>query len=257
MTVKSATVLIASRHLDHHYELRSRLESSGVQVVTAATTSEALDRLREESPHLVVVDQDLEPANTAALLLAMRSFSPAPELILLTTGEPANGDELRKSRGLLYYGMKPADAGSLFDLIRDSLRDRRLAFSAPAKEAPLVLCVDDDSLQLSALARVLTRHHYRVLSCESGLRALSSLLDVQPDVAIVDIMMPGASGLELVDRLNRRSGGRIPVVMLTALDTPVLRQAAKDRGVRHYLTKPCPDRNVLAAIESSLAAAEL
>jgi CheY-like chemotaxis protein len=256
MSAKSATVLLASRHLDQHYELRSRLEGDGIQVVTAGTTSEALDRLREESPHLVVLDQDLEPVSTAALILTLRNFSPAPELVLLTPDPPENEEYIRKSLGLLYYGMKPADAGFLFDRIRDALKERGLAFSAPAKEAPLVLCVDDDALQLSALSRVLRRHGYRVLSCESGLRALSSLLEVRPDVAIVDIMMPGSSGLDLVERLNRRSGGRIPVVMLTALDTPALHQAAKDRGVQHYLTKPCADREVLAAIESSLAAAD-
>jgi len=68
--------------------------------------------------------------------------------------------------------------------------------------------------------------------------------------------MPGSSGLELVERLKRRSGGRIPVVLLTALSTPASKLAAKERGVQHYLTKPCADRTVLAAVESSLAAAE-
>ena len=65
-----------------------------------------------------------------------------------------------------------------------------------------------------------------------------------------------ASGIDLVEKLSRRSGGRIPVVMLTALNTDALRKAAKDRGVVHYLTKPCPDRAVLEAVESSLAEAE-
>jgi CheY-like chemotaxis protein len=256
MSVRAATVLLASRHLDQFYELRIRLESGGIQVVMAGTTSEALDRLREESPHLVVLDEDLEPDSTAALILTIRNFTPVPELILLTPDAPENEEYIRRSLGLLYYGPRPADAGFLFHRIRDSLKERRLAFSAPAKEAPLVLCVDDDALQLSALSRVLTKHGYRVLSCESGQRALSSLTDVQPDVAIVDIMMPGSSGIDLVERMNRRSGGRIPVVLLTALDTPALHHAAKEHGVQHYLTKPCADREVLAAIESSLAAAD-
>src|SRR5579859_6633746 len=241
MSVKAAAVLLASRHLAQHYELRSRLESGGVLVVTAGTTSEALDRLREESPDLVVLDQDLEPESTAALILAMRNSSPPPAIVLLTPEEPLNQEYIRKSLGLLYYGVKPADPGTLFDLVRSFLKEHRLAFSAAAKEAPLVLCVDDDALQLSALSRVLTKHGYRVLSCESGQRALSSLTDVQPDVAIVDIMMPGSSGMDLVERMNRRSGGRIPVVLLTALNTPALHHAAKEHGVQHYLTKPCPD----------------
>jgi len=256
MSLKSATVLVAAGKLDPFYELRSRLESGGVLVVTATTTGEALDRVREESPQLAVLGHDLEPVSSAQLMLSMQKVSPPTQIILLTDEPPEGEEMIRKALGLLYYGVKPEDEGVLFDLIRGTLKSRGLQFSAPAKEAPLVLCVDDDTLQLSALSRVLTRHGYRVLSCESSTRALSSLMEAQPDVAIVDIMMPGSSGLELVERLKRRSGGRIPVVMLTALNSTESKQAAKDRGVSHYLTKPCADRTVLAAVESSLAASE-
>lgn len=256
MSLKSASVLLAAGNLDAFYELRSRLESAGVQVVTAVTTVEALDRLREESPQVALLAPDLDPAGSAQLMLTMRKATPAPEMILLTDEPPEAEEMIRTALGLIYYGVKPDDPGALFDLIRGTLKSKGLHFSAPSKESPLVLCVDDDTLQLSALSRVLTRHGYRVLSCESGTRALSSLMEVQPDVAIVDIMMPGSSGLELVERLKRRSGGRIPVVMLTALNTAASKLAAQERGVQHYLTKPCADRTVLAAVESSLAAAE-
>jgi CheY-like chemotaxis protein len=254
MTAKAATVLIASRDLDHYFELRTHLESGGVQVVTAVKTSEALDRLREESPHVVVLDEDLDPSGTGALLFTFRAFSPSPEIVLLTTGRTT--DAVRDLSGLLFCGGKPVDSGTLFEKIRDSLKARRLAFTAPGREAPLVLCVDDDSLQLNALSRLLTRHGYRVLCSESVVRALSSLMEVQPDVAVVDVMMPGAGGLDLVERLNRRSGGRVPIVILSALNTPAARKAARQLGVERYLPKPCSDQELLEAIEASLAKAE-
>lgn len=256
MSLKSATVLLAARQLESHYELRSRLESAGILVITAAATGEALERLREESPQLALLDHDLEPVSSASLMLAMRKLSPPPEIILLNDGPPEGRELIQRELGLLYYGVRPEDPGVLFDLIRDTLKKKGLSFSAPSKEPPLVMCVDDDSLQLSSLYRVLTRHGYRVEACENALRALSRMTDVQPDVAVIDLMMPGTDGMELIDRLQRRSGGRIPVVLLSAINTPVSRKAAKDRGVRHYLTKPCADREVLAAIQSSLAAAE-
>lgn len=255
MTAKVATVLIASRELDHFFELRSHLESGGVQVVTAVKTSEALDRLREESPHLVVLDEDLDPASIAALLFTFRTFSPTPEVVLLTAGRTT--EAIRDTRDLLLTrAAKPVDSGTLFEKIRDSLKRRGLAFSAPTREPPLVLCVDDDALQLSALSRLLTRHGYRVLSSESVVRALSSLMDVQPDVAVVDIMMPGAGGLDLVEKLHRRSGGRVPIVILSALNTPASRSAASRLGVERYLSKPCGDQELLEAIEAALAKAE-
>jgi len=256
MSLKTAPVLLAARRLDPFHELRSRLESVGVQVVTAVTTGEALDRLREESPHLALLNHDLDPNSAASLMITMRHSVPAPEILLLSDGPPEAEEMIRASLGLLYYGVKPDDPGVLFDLITTTLKSKHLQFSAPARESPLVMCVDDDTLQLSALNRILTRHGYRVLSCESPVRAMSSLHEMQPDAAIVDIMLPGSSGIELVEKLRRRSGGRIPVVMLTALNSDASRKAARDRGVVRYLTKPCPDREVLEAVESSLAESE-
>jgi CheY-like chemotaxis protein len=253
MSSKTATVLLAARELDPMFELRSRLESAGVQVLTAVRTSEVLDRLREDMPHVVVLDQDLDPASTEALLFTIRTFIPPPELILLTSAEPPVHE---LPSGFLYRGPRPTDEGALFGRIRDSLRARGLSFTAPAREVPVVLCVDDDALQLSSLSRLLTRHGYRVVACESSARALSSVMDVRPDAAVVDILMPGSGGFDLVERLNRRSGGRIPVVLLTALNTSISRRAAADLGIRHYLTKPTSDQEVLAAVESSLAASE-
>ena len=256
MSAKTATVLIAAAKLDSHYELRRRLESAGIRVVTAATSGEALDRLREESLDLAVLDHDLEPVNSASLMLAMRRTSPPVETILLTDRPPPGEALIRTAHELLYYGVRPDEPGGLFEPVRIALKAKGLRFSSPAQEPPLVMCVDDDTLQLSALSRVLSKHGYRVRVCENAVRALSSLDDAPPDVAVVDIMMPGTDGMDLVERLHRRSGGKIPVVFLSAINTEATRRAAKDRGVSHYLTKPCADRDVLAAIQSSLAAAE-
>src|SRR5258708_27669739 len=170
MSLKSATVLLAAGNLDPFYELRSRLESSGVQVVTARTTVEALDRLREESPQVALLAPDLDPTGSAQLMLTMRNATPPPEMILLADEPPQAEEMIRTSLVLIYYAVRPDDPRARFDLIRDTLKSKGLHFSVPSKEPPLVLCVDDDTLQLSSLARVLTRHGYRVLSCESSTR---------------------------------------------------------------------------------------
>src|SRR5436189_2253588 len=122
MSLKTATALLAARKLDSFYEIRSRLESVGVQVVTAVTTGEALDRLREESPQLALLNHDLDPNSAASLMITMRNSASAPEIILLTDGPPEAEEMIRTSLGLLYYGVKPDDPGVLFDLITRTLK---------------------------------------------------------------------------------------------------------------------------------------
>lgn len=256
MSHRSATVLVASRNLDAHDELRRRLESSGLRVVTASTSGETLDRVREESPELALLDHDLEPVSSASLMLTLLRRTPPPRIALLTDGPPEGRELIQREFGLLYYGVRPGDPGALFELLRNALEGKGPSSPAPSQARPLVMCVDDDSLQLSALSRVLVKHGYRVESCENASRAMTRMTDVRPDVAVIDLMMPGTDGMELIDRLQSSGGGKIPVVLLSAINTELSRKAARDRGVRHYLTKPCADREVLAAIQSSLVPAQ-
>jgi CheY-like chemotaxis protein len=256
MSARSATILVAARHLESLFELRTHLEIAGVRVYTATSTRELLERMREEAPDLVVLDKDVDPVTTPALILAIRTYSPSPDVILLSDDRPLESEAAPGSLGLLHSLPKPVDEVDLYQKILSRIEDRHLSLSLPQREAPLVLCVDDDALQLNALQRLLTGHGYRVFTCESALRALASFSDVRPDVAIIDIMMPGTGGLELTEKIRSRSGGRVPVVLLSALNTPTTRESARARGAARYLVKPCPNKEVVDAVEAVLAEAD-
>jgi CheY-like chemotaxis protein len=256
MSPRAASILFGARELKDTYELRNRLEIAGVRVTTAATTREVLERLREETPDLVVLDRSLDSVGIATLIRALRAFVPAPDVLLLAEEKLADVESVRRVLDLLHYAPKPPDEEALYDLILNRLRERHLSVALPLREAPMVLCVDDDALHLSSLTRVLSSHGYRVHTADSAHRALESFSDVQPDVAIVDIMMPGTGGLELAERIRHRSGGRVPVVLLTALNTPASQTAAREKGASRYLTKPCSNKEVVAAVESVLAEAD-
>jgi len=247
---------LAARHPEAFYEVRSRLETAGVRVHAAPSTREALERMREEAPDLVVLDRDLEPVTTSALVLAMRTYTPTPDIILVSEEVPSDPETFVKTLGLLQIALKPVDEAALFESILDRFKELSVSLTLPQREAPLVLCVDDDSLQLSALTRVLSQHGYRVFTCETASGALEALSEVRPDVAILDIMMPGTGGLDLLEKIRSRSGGRVPVVLLTALNSASSHQAARARGASRYLTKPCPNKELVAAVESVLAEAE-
>ena len=102
-----------------------------------------------------------------------------------------------------------------------------------------ILVVDDEPAVRESLRRALLLEGYEVELAPSGDDALRRLerREVQPDAILLDILMPGTDGLEVCRRL-RRSGSRIPILMLTARDEIEDRVAGLDAGADDYVIKP-------------------
>jgi two-component system phosphate regulon response regulator OmpR len=108
-----------------------------------------------------------------------------------------------------------------------------------------VLIVDDDARLRSLLERFLAERGFRVTACPDAETARERLRVITPDLIVLDIMMPGESGLELIARL-REEGLDVPVLLLTARGAPEDRIAGFEAGADDYLPKPfAPDELVL------------
>jgi len=117
-----------------------------------------------------------------------------------------------------------------------------------------ILLVDDDRLVLVTLAQGLTLAGYNVSSAESVDDAEALLASGErPDLAILDVSMPGRSGLELAERL--RSLDHIPFILLTAYSDHEIVEQAAICGALGYLVKPVDTPQLVPAIESALARA--
>ena len=115
-----------------------------------------------------------------------------------------------------------------------------------------ILVVDDERAVRDSLRRALELEGYGVELAEDGEQALRRLeLEPQPDAVILDILMPGADGLEVCRRL-RRSGNEIPVLMLTARAEVDSRVAGLDAGADDYLPKPFALAELLARLRALL-----
>ena len=115
-----------------------------------------------------------------------------------------------------------------------------------------ILVVDDERAVRDSLRRALELEGYGVELAEDGEQALRRLeLEPQPDAVILDILMPGADGLEVCRRL-RRSGNEIPVLMLTARAEIDSRVAGLDAGADDYLPKPFALAELLARLRALL-----
>jgi len=118
-----------------------------------------------------------------------------------------------------------------------------------------LLLVDDDAMNRDALSRRLTRKGYTVLTAESGARAIETVNARRVDAVLLDVMMPGMSGIETLRRLREsHSVSELPVIMVTANDRSEDVVDALDLGANDYVTKPIDFPVVLARIRTQVTA---
>lgn len=113
-----------------------------------------------------------------------------------------------------------------------------------------ILVVDDDPEIVSFLKRGLIYEGYTVATASDGAEALSKALEKEPDLIILDIMMPCIDGIEVSQRLRQASD--VPILMLTAKGTIADRVAGLDSGADDYLVKPFAFDELLARIRALL-----
>lgn len=116
-----------------------------------------------------------------------------------------------------------------------------------------ILVVDDDRLVLAALSEGLRAAGYRVTGAASGDDALRMASQDAPDLALLDVRMPGMNGIELGRRLKERAG--TPFLYLSAYGDQATVGQAVDEGALGYLVKPLDIAQILPAIEAALTRA--
>ena len=105
-----------------------------------------------------------------------------------------------------------------------------------------VLVVDDLEPNVKLLEAKLRAEYFDVLGAYSGLEAIDAAIQEQPDIILLDVMMPGMDGFETCRRLKASPETmHIPVVMVTALDQQADRVAGLEAGADDFLTKPVED----------------
>ncbi len=124
-------------------------------------------------------------------------------------------------------------------------------FVPPDPEPGHLLVVDDQSASRRSVSRLLRSAGYRVSESASGYQALSAVDELQPDLILLDVVMPDISGFEVCHRLKHNDLTRlIPVVMVTALqDQPSLVKGI-EVGADEFVSKPFDHVELLARIRS-------
>jgi len=113
-----------------------------------------------------------------------------------------------------------------------------------------ILLADDDAMILDVLRYQLEKEGYQVLTAEDGQQALDLAQTGQPDLVLLDVMMPKLQGWEVCRELRRTS--EVPILMLTARGEEMDRVLGLELGADDYIVKPFSFRELLARIHSAL-----
>lgn len=122
--------------------------------------------------------------------------------------------------------------------------------TAPADDAAHILIVDDDTRIRELLSRYLTEQGFRVSTAADAAEARRKLEGIDFDLLVIDVMMPGESGLSLTKHL--RDARNVPILMLTALSESHDRIEGLEAGADDYLPKPFNPRELVLRINNIL-----
>ncbi|MDR3543540.1 MAG: response regulator transcription factor [Desulfosporosinus sp.] len=116
-----------------------------------------------------------------------------------------------------------------------------------------ILVVDDEEPILELLRFNLEKEGYQVCVAKNGQEALESVDKEQPDLLVLDVMLPGMDGLEVCRRIrNIQNLRQIPIIMLTAKGEEIDKVVGLELGADDYMTKPFSPRELLARIKARL-----
>jgi len=123
------------------------------------------------------------------------------------------------------------------------------------KPGTRILLVEDDSSIARLVQLELEHRGLKVRCARDGLSGLEAVAEFKPAAVVLDIMLPGIDGVGMLKKL-RQQGNRVPVIMLTARDTPANKVHSLDQGADDYLTKPFDTEELVARLRALLRRVE-
>ena len=250
---------------------RDLLELEDYEVLAAASGERALEVLVSASPDLILLDIQLPGMDGYEVIRRARQELSVNGTPVIAMSAMAMPDEIEKARdaGFDGYITKPITVdefpGQIAGFLGRRCEERSVVISvsgpAAQSDAPVegtVLIVDDNKTNLMLLEDYLTMNGYHVRKATSGSDALDQVRIEQPDLVMLDVMMPDIDGYEVCRRLKSDPETRlVPVVLVTALDEQEVRVRGMEAGAEDLITKPFQETELAARVRSLVSVKQL
>jgi len=221
--------------------LKMYLEDEGFRAVIAENATKGLLLARELHPDAIVLDVLLPDQDGFLLLETLKSdkeTASIPVVILSIIKEKLKGMRL----GAADYLIKPVGHSLLKATLQKIL--------SKSDRPKTILIVDDEEDTLNLLRERLTEEGFQTIGANNGREALLKASQSNPDLILLDIMMPEITGWEVMEQLQQQEGtASIPVVVLSAASSEVDRQRGYRMGIKNYLTKPFEIKELITEIK--------
>ncbi|MCK5898482.1 MAG: response regulator [Methylococcales bacterium] len=257
------------------------LESSGYEVHEAKNGFEALNSIDRISPDIILLDIILPGKDGYEILDDIRQkpiFEKTP-VIMLTSRDSLLDKFKGKVSSANEYLTKPFQPDELLKVVHkyfsitqlNILADYRkeeinnsatitqdssnkaLAIQTDKQSSTTILVVEDSLVTRKVIARTLTARGYQVIEASNATEALTDIEQKKPDLILLDIILPGKNGYEILEEIKAKPMfEKTPVVMLTSRDGLFDKLKGKVAGANEYLTKPFQPDELLTVVRKYL-----
>jgi DNA-binding response OmpR family regulator len=270
--------------------LQIRLKSADYEVLTAADGVKGLLMALELKPDLVIADIMMPLGGGFSMAYRLREKAPEVPLIFITASKQQALRKMADNLGAAGFLEKPFEKDELLVTVAKALRAMLVssvaspiigwpdtsklrapasASATPATNAQIrpsnatkrpggitgknkILIVEDDRNISLGVGLRLWMDGQSVLYAYDALSALNMAVENQPDVVVLDIGLPGGSGLMVAERIQNLVPKFTPIIFITASKQPELRRQAMALGAAGFLEKPFEDGELMAAIQNAL-----
>lgn len=252
--------------------VRAILNLNHFKVIEANMAEKGLEAAKKFKPDVILMDIQLPGMDG---LTATRTLKSDPELcaipIVALTSYAMEGDKQKAlEAGCAGYITKPISPKVFISQLEEILSGGRKRKPEPievnsptiqniAREAPRlsnrprILIVDDDLTNVKVLKAKLSSEKYELFSAYNGEECLRMVDEIVPDLILLDIMMPEINGYEVTARLKTNPSTRhIPIILVTALDSPEDRKRGFTTGADEFLTKPINTSELIKRVHSMI-----
>ncbi len=227
----SKTVLVVEDNRQFSNLLSFYLHQEGYTPIQHYSGKGVLERAREVKPNLITLDIMLPEQDGWQVLQVLKS-DPETRGIPVLVVSALEDSGLALSLGAVDYLVKPVRRGDLHQLLN------RVRASMPKSQKFKILVIDDDLELVPLLQEMLPGETFTLVPAYNGREGLALTESEPPDVILLDLIMPGMSGFEVLSRLRSEGGtSDIPIIVLTAIDVSLEEQQFLDDQTQGFMRK--------------------
>jgi CheY-like chemotaxis protein len=243
--------------------LQAVLTRHGYDVHTATSGLEGLKFFRQHAPRVTILDLRMPEMDGLTVLKEIRAIDPHAPVIILGGGATETQENQARALRVTDFVRKGLSLDVLVEgvnrVVQQPARRQNTVSGQPAgpvaDTGETVLVVDDEQLVCDLLVQFLSLRGYRALGVKDGPEALSMIEQAAPDLILLDLMLPGMSGVEVLRRLREKHFAGAIIIVTGSYDEELL-QDAWSLHPQEVIGKPIDLEKLLAIIQLVLVCRE-